>query len=541
MISQMPEEQTRRDYVTAAGNEEGAYDVAIIGGALSGASTATLILQQNPKLRVLIVERAPTFRRRVGESTIEISTYFLIRMLGLSDHLNEKHYVKQGLRFWFTNDAVEKFDDCSEIGGRFLARVPAFMVDRAVLDEEVLQRAIALGAECRRPVQLARITLTPGGEQVLTLRREDGTEETVRARWAVDASGVRALLARQEGWHRANEDHPTAAVWSRWSGVKNFDSLELQRKYPEWSGASYGMRHLATNHLCGDGWWCWFIPIKGGDVSVGLVYDQRMVTLPEGANLGERLRAFLLAQHPMASELLEHARWREDDVNYRRNLPYSSTTFAGDGFSLVGDAAGFIDPLYSPGLDWMAYTATATADLILAERAGENDIPERLNRHNQDFRRCYQRWFEALYQNKYEYLGDFELLRIAFLFDLGLYYLFVASQPFRHGPKTLIRPIFSLPPSTPFFYFMRFYNRRLVALARSRRERGVFGRSNARKRFLFPGFTFSAGSAKPMGGAFARWMWLELTEGWRTWGASAKGKSSQAASVLTSTRSAPAV
>ena len=140
------------------------------------------------------------------------------------------------------------------------------MVDRAVLDEEVLRRAIALGAECRRPAQLTGIELVPGGEQRLTVRDADGREETVFARWAVDASGVRALLARQEGWYRPNEAHPTAAVWSRWSGVKNLDGLELASKYPEWSARCFGMRHMATNHAMGDGWWAWWIPLKGGDI-----------------------------------------------------------------------------------------------------------------------------------------------------------------------------------------------------------------------------------------------------------------------------------
>ena len=541
MISQMPDEQTRSIPVAGDGKADRVYDVAIIGGALSGASTATMILQKNPELKVLIIERSPTFERRVGESTIEISTYFLTRVLGLADHLNEKHYVKQGLRFWFANEQVKKFDDCSEIGGKFLSRVPAFMVDRAVLDEEVLQRAVALGAECRRPVQLTKVELRPGGEQLLTVRSAEGNETIVRARWVVDASGVRALLARQEGWHRPNEDHPTAAVWSRWTGVKNFDGLELQRKYPEWAAASYGMRHMATNHLFGDGWWSWWIPLKGGDVSIGLVYDQRMMTLPPGPSMGERLRSFLVQHHPMASELLEQAHWREDDVHFRRNLPYYSTTFAGDGFSLVGDAAGFIDPFYSPGLDWMSYTVSATADLILTERGGEQDIPARLLRHNKDYTRCYRRWFEAIYQNKYEYMGDFDLLRVAFLLDLGLYYLFVASQPFRHGVKMLVRPIYSLPESTPFYYFMRYYNRRCVAMARSRRSRGVLGKNNAGRRFLFPGFTFSVGGARPLFKALAIWGWLELSEGWRTWGGSASKVIQTSRNPLATAHDVPAV
>ncbi len=493
------------------------YDVAIIGGALSGAATATMVLRKNPDLRVLIIERSTAFERRVGESTIEISTFFLNRVLGLAGHLNEHHYSKQGLRFWFHNSDTRKFDDCSEIGGKFLSRIPAFMVDRAVLDEEVLKRAVALGAECRRPAQLMTVELMPGGLQKLMIRAADGQEEKITARWVVDASGVRSFLARQEGWHRVNEEHPTAALWSRWKGVKNLDGLELSNKYPEWAAKCFGLRHMATNHLMGDGWWSWWIPLKGGDVSIGLVYDQRLVRLPAGANLGERLRSFLVERHPMAGEMLEQASWQEDDVHYRKNLPYYTTKLVGDGFSIVGDAAGFIDPFYSPGLDWIAYTVTATADLITAERAGKTDVPQRIARHNRDFTRAYRRWFEAVYQDKYEYLGDFELFRVAFLLDLGLYYLFVASQPFRHGFEVLVRPIYSLPPSTPFFYLMRFYNRRLVRMAKIRRSRGLLGLQNSGRSFLFGGFTFRFTSSWPVLKALAIWMRLELTEGWRSW------------------------
>ncbi len=109
-------------------------------------------------------------------------------------------------------------------------------------------------------------------------------------------------------------------------------------------------------------------------------------------------------------------------------------------------------------------------------------MPKRLERHNRDYSRAYRRWFEAIYQDKYEYMGDFDLFRIAFLLGSGLYYLFVASQPFRHGAEVLVRPIYSLPPSTPFFYLMRFYNRRLA------RWRGCAGRGGARRHNAGGGF-----------------------------------------------------
>ena len=76
---------------------------------------------------------------------------------------------------------------------------------------------------------------------------------TVEARWVVDASGVAAVLSRQQGWWRANTAHPTTAVWSRWRGVRDWDGYELAQKFPKWAQACYGMRGTATNHLVGDG------------------------------------------------------------------------------------------------------------------------------------------------------------------------------------------------------------------------------------------------------------------------------------------------
>src|SRR5581483_7917307 len=173
------------------------YDVAIIGGALAGAATAILLKRELPNLNVVILEKSTAFGRRVGEATVEISGYFLCRVLGLTQYLNENHLVKQGMRFWFYNERTRELPDCSEIGGRYLSRVPAFQVDRAVLDEEVLRRALELGVEIWRPVTAGKIELNPGGLQRVEVRRE-GQALEVAARWVVDGSGVAAVLARQQ-------------------------------------------------------------------------------------------------------------------------------------------------------------------------------------------------------------------------------------------------------------------------------------------------------------------------------------------------------
>jgi flavin-dependent dehydrogenase len=501
---------------TAAAQE---YDVIVVGGAMAGAASAFILKQENPDLRVLVLDRRETLQRRVGEATIEISTYFLTRVLGLTTYLNESHLCKHGLRFWFANDRTKTIPDCSEIGGKYWSRVPAYLVDRATLDEEVLRRAVASGAELVRPAPVSEIKLNPGGLQEV-IAKVDGVAKTFKARWVIDASGVAALLARQEGWWRRNEAHPTATIWSRWTGVKDWESLELKKKFPQWAATCHGQRGSATNHLMGRGWWAWWIPLKGGDVSIGAVYDQRTLEIPEGGRPHERLKAFLM-QHPVAAELMRDAQPTEGDIHTRRNLAYYSTTFAGDGFALVSDAAGFLDPFYSPGLDWLSFSVSSATNMVLKAKKGEAVAPM-VERMNADFNRSYHRWFEAIYKDKYHYMGEFDLMRTAFLMDLGLYYHGVASQPFRRGHVALLEPYYSTPPSTPFYHFMRTYNRRFAAMAESRHERGVAGQRNDHQRYMFPGYTFELGTLKFIFKAALYWGWLEITEGWRTWFTSPK-------------------
>jgi flavin-dependent dehydrogenase len=501
------------------------WDVIIVGGALSGASTATLLLRRNPRLRVLILERDPSFKRRVGESTVEVSSYFLGRVLDLTEHLLEKHLVKQGLRFWFKNDRAASLDQCSETGPGYNVRLPGFQVDRAVLDEEVLARAVAAGATLLRPAKVRKITLSPGALQTVELEpasssQPPSTPRLLHARWLVDASGFAAILSRREGWHRPNSDHPTAAVWTRWSGVKNWDSRELAEKFPAWSRRTKAIRYTATNHLVGLGWWAWMIPLKGGDTSVGIVFDQRFLDLPEGERLGERLRA-LLHTHPAARELMADATWHSGDVHFRRNLAYSSSRYAGDGFVLVGDAAAFIDPFYSPGMDWIAYTASAAAALVDGSLRGKPKAP-RIARHNRDFTLSYQRWFDAVYRDKYAYMGDHQLMTLAFRLDLGLYYLGVVTPPFRDGPSALESPSFSSPASAPFARFMALYNRRLASIARARLARGAWGAGNHGRYFGFRSYELTWTLPLRLLVAVGAYLRLELVEGWRTWFASSR-------------------
>ena len=494
------------------------FDVVVIGGSISGASAALMLAQAQAGLKVLIVEGQEALGRRVGESTVELSTFFLTRTLGLTRYLNQTQVVKQGFRFWFNNDETRCMSSSTEMGGRYHSRVGSFQLDREEVDAEVLRRAVAAGAALWRPARVKSFDLVAGGPQTLVVRVGD-EERSVRTRWVVDASGRRAATARhQETWRRT-PGHPTASVWARFRGTLDFDAPELMAEYPALRKNFFGTRHTATNHLIGDGWWAWIIPLKNGDTSIGVTWDERFFAFPkpgEGrASLGQRLME-VVGSHPVGRRVIDGAELIDDDVHTLRNLPYTCDDAAGDGWLQVGDAAGFIDPFYSMGLDALAISATSAVALIERERSGAC-IKDALTKHNAMLRDSYRNWFEAIYQDKYAYMGDFELMRIAFLNDIGLYYFGIVMPPYRRDGAAIADGMFHSKPSKPFFWFIRGVNRRLAAIAMDRRRRSTFGRKNAGRRALIPGFAFDVSLAKAAWKVLLLMAWLEMTEGWRTW------------------------
>ena len=174
------------------------FDVAILGGAFSGAATALLIKRRQPEARILIVEKATEFDRKVGESTTEVSSCFLTRVLGLTNYLGHEQLAKQGLRIWFANSPEQSFDDCVEIGARYQARLPTFQVDRAKLDAHLLELARQAGCEIWRPARVTKCDLHGAKGQSLGVN-VDGEEREVRSRWVIDATGRASFLSRKLG------------------------------------------------------------------------------------------------------------------------------------------------------------------------------------------------------------------------------------------------------------------------------------------------------------------------------------------------------
>src|SRR4249919_880679 len=165
---------------TAASIAEHTRDVVVVGGAVAGASTAILLKRGNPSLRVLVVEKSERFDWKVGESTVEISAYFLTRVLKQYDHLSREQLPKQAFRYWFVNDDVTCLREASEVGPTQLARTPSFQLDRSKLDEHLLKVAAEEGSEVWRPARVTGFDLGGDSGNRVTVEKESGEGRGLR-------------------------------------------------------------------------------------------------------------------------------------------------------------------------------------------------------------------------------------------------------------------------------------------------------------------------------------------------------------------------
>lgn len=384
------------------------YDVAIIGGGLAGNLVARQLRRQLPDLSVAVFEKARRPSYKVGESTVEIASHYLIRRLGLSRYLYEHQLPKNGLRFFFDSKARDtELTKLSEMGGTAFGHLPSFQVDRARLEIDLRAMNAADG-----------VALVSGRVKALDLetRRfevldENGERRPAKARYVIDASGRAGVIAkRHDLWQP--RDHTVGAVWGRFRGV-----VDLDDHGPEaWRArVNHTSRVMSTNHFCYPGYWIWFIPLGSGLTSVGVVIDKDQWS--PAMQRADGFEAFL-KRHRAVAELLAPAEL-VDVLSYRQ-LAYGSTRYLGPGWACIGEAAAFSDPLYSPGSDFIALENDFVVDLVGRELTGE-DVTERRAAYDAflSFR------FEAtmrLYEQLYGTLGSYELYRLKWFFDIGCYY-----------------------------------------------------------------------------------------------------------------------
>lgn len=399
-------------------------DVAILGGGMAGGLLARQLRRSVPGLRVALFERSTERGYRVGESTVELGSNYLIRRVGLSRYLYEHHLPKNGLRYFFDDEARSlPLEAMSEIGSWSLPFHPAFQVDRARFDADLLAMNAEDGVDVRVGARVRALELGEAGAPHRFEVEEGGRAQRVEAKWLLDASGRASLVARARGLRVREDDHRIGSVWGRFEGVADVDALGDDAFRARVRHTSRG---LSTLHFCYPGYWVWFIPLRDGVTSVGVVGEPPC--RDPGLRSEPGFRAFLDG-HAAIRDLLADAR-AIDTMSYGQ-LAFGTSRYlsAADRFGLSGEAAAFADPLYSPGADFIALENDFLCDLVARDLGGEPGAE--LAPRGELYDAFLRFRFEAamlLYRGQYGLLGSAELMRLKWDFDLALYYnLWVAS------------------------------------------------------------------------------------------------------------------
>lgn len=402
---------------------EFSIDVAILGGGLAGSLLARQLRRYVPQASVAIFEKSTERRYKVGESTVEIATHYLIKRLGLSTYVYKEHLPKNGLRYFF--DTPEKdagLLDLSELGVNALPPSPSFQLDRARLEPDLLDMNVKEGVQLHRPARVKDLQLDGEGHTFTVVK--EGSEESWRARWVIDCTGRESIVSKLRSLRLPEKDHKIAAVWGRARGVRDMDDIHAIQDLgegdqpEEWlSRAHYTSRVLSTNHFMYDGYWIWFIPLRDGITSIGIVSESK-----EWSPKLHKEEGFLefLRGHTAVASLIEDVELL--DIEAFTQLAFKTKQFFSgtERWACVGDAGAFVDPFYSPGSDFIALENDFVTDLIKRDLGGE-DI-EDTARLYEDYMQFRYDTTMVIYQDLYPSFGSYELFRAKVFFDTALYY-----------------------------------------------------------------------------------------------------------------------
>ncbi len=453
--------------------EQTDVDVAILGGGLAGNLLARQLSRSLPGLRIGLYEKSREASWKVGESVVEIGSHYLIKRLGLSRYLYDRHFPKNGLRYFFDDESrALPLWEMSEIGPVNLPFHPSFQIDRLRLESDLLEMNARAGVQVELGVKARPVAMGAGGApHVFEVSGASGARR-ISTRWLVDAAGRADLLARALGLRLREDAHRIGSVWGRFEGVADVDDLGPE---PWRARVRHSSRFLSTIHFFYPGYWIWFIPLHDGVTSVGVTgktgFDPRQLRTSDG------LRRFLDG-HAAVAHLLRDAK-ALDQGSYTQIAYSTERYFSPDRWGLTGEAATSADPLYSPGTDFIAHENDFLSELIQRDLAGEDsaELAQRTELYDR-FMAFRQEATLSLYRNLYETFGSFELGKLKWDFDIGCYYNLWVSPYVRDehlDPRWLRR---QLRMSPLILRALANFNELFRKVADSLQRRGEFYRRN---------------------------------------------------------------
>jgi flavin-dependent dehydrogenase len=336
------------------------FDVVVVGGGPGGSICATRLAQGGQK--VLLLEKAEFPRFHLGESLLPQSLPVL-EAIGVLDQIEASFIQKYGARFH--DDALGRKDRFSFDGAWRNERDHSFEVERSKFDKVLLDHAAAQGVDVRQPWSVTGAVRE--GERVLGVlaKAPDGTDARFDAKYVVDASGRDALFAHAARSTEKIVELDQTAIFAHYEGVKR----------PEGKLAGDIDIVIFRESPTARPNWFWMIPFKDGTTSVGAVVSRSWIKShrakldPDAvAKHGDEVTALFRAaveESRSATELLAGSKMIWPRCQSAADFSYRVRELTGEGWLAVGDAGGFIDPLFSTGAHIAMCGGKAAADTLL--------------------------------------------------------------------------------------------------------------------------------------------------------------------------------